>query len=62
MVYRVVARVVADAAASPDIAECAVVPAHLTEWRPVMPDGRIDLVMESGERRVLLLEAERAGL
>lgn len=62
MVYDIVARVVAEAEASPDIAECAVVPAHLAEWRPVTPDARIDLVMESGTRRVLLLEAERAGL
>ena len=62
MVYGIVARVVAEAKSSPDIADFAVVPAHLTERRPVLPDARIDLVMESGERYVLLLEAERVGL
>ena len=62
MVYGIVARVVEEASASPYIADLAVVPAHLTERRPVMPDARIDLLLESGERRVLLLEAERVGL
>lgn len=59
VVHDLVARISEEAASAVDVAEFRVLPAHLTELRPVMPDARIDLESASGARHVLLLEAER---
>ena len=61
-VYGIVARVAEEARAAVDVEAFQILPAHLTERRPVMPDARIDLQLSSGERYVLLLEAERGSL
>lgn len=62
MVHAIVARVAEEARAVPDVEAFQILPAHLSERRPVMPDARLDLQMSSGERYVLLLEAERKSL
>ena len=62
MVHAIVARFAEEARAAADVEAFQILPAHLSERRPVMPDARIDLQMSSGERYVLLLEAERKSL
>lgn len=62
MVHDIVALITKEARAAVDVETFQIWPAHLTERRPVMPDARIDLQLSSGERYVLLLEAERESL
>ena len=62
MVHDIVARVAGEARAAVDIKAFQILPAHLTERRPVMPDARIDLQLSTDERYILLLEAERGSL
>ena len=59
MVHDLVARVAGEADAAVDVEEFHILPAHLTERRPVMPDAQMDLESASGARHVILLEAER---
>lgn len=59
MVYTIVAGIARQASAAYEVEAFEILPAHLTEKRPVMPDARVDLLMRSGEQHILLLEAER---
>ena len=68
MVHALVARFAGEAAAAVAVTGFQILPAHLTERRPILPDARLDLeVKRNGgsaewERYVLLLEAERGTL